>query len=150
MMRPVFTMCLMLLTSSVIGLPQERPNPNDERNTVLSLEVLWNQVEQNKDSKALNQLLGSTLSYIDETGLLMNKSQFLVSVTRTSLGTDQILNEGMTAERYGEVILVTGTSREKGIEQGNQFSKRGRFTDFWVKQAAVWQCVSSQTTLVRK
>ena len=143
-------MCLMLLTSSVIGLPQERPNPNDERNTVLSLEVLWNQAEQNKDSKALNQLLGSTLTYIDETGLLMNKSQFLVSVTRTSLGTDQILNEGMTAERYGDVILVTGTYREKGIEKGKQFSQRGRFTDVWVKQAEIWQCVSSQTTLVRK
>ena len=149
MMRPVFTMCLMLLTSSVIGLPQERPNPNDERNTVLSLEVLWNQAEQNKDSKALNQLLGSTLSYIDETGLLMNKSQFLVSVRRTSLGTDQILNEGMTAERYGDLILVTGTYREKGIEKGKQFLKRGRFTDVWVKQAEIWQCVSSQTTLVR-
>jgi len=149
-MRPLFTICLMLLASPVIGLPQEKSNSNDERSAVLSLEVLWNQAEQNKDSKALNQLLGSTLSYIDETGLLMNKSQFLASVARTSLGTDQIFNEGMTANRYGDVILITGTYREKGTENGKQFAKRGRFTDVWVKQAGIWECVSSQTTLLRK
>jgi ketosteroid isomerase-like protein len=140
----------MLLTSSVIGLSQERSSLNDETSTVLSLEVLWNQAEQSKDSKALNQLLGSTLTYIDETGLQMDKSEFLVSVTRTSLNTDQIFNEGMTAKRYGDVILVTGTYREKGIEKGKQFSKRGRFTDVWVKQAGMWKCVSSQTTLLLK
>ena len=149
-MRLLFTMCLMLLTSPVTGLPQERSNLNDEKGTVLSLEVLWNQAEQSKDSKALNQLLGSTLTYIDESGLLMNKSQFLVSVTRTSLNTDQIFNEGMRADRYGDVILVTGTYREKGIEKGKPFSKRGRFTDVWAKQAGIWQCVSSQTTLMLK
>jgi uncharacterized protein DUF4440 len=149
-MRLLFTMCLMLLTSPVTGLPQERSNSNDEKGTVLSLEVLWNQAEQSKDSKALNQLLGSTLTYIDESGLLMNKSQFLVSVTRTSLNTDQIFNEGMRADRYGDVILVTGTYREKGIEKGKPFSKRGRFTDVWAKQAGIWQCVSSQTTLMLK
>ena len=149
-MRLLFTMCLMLLTSPVTGLPQERSNSNDEKGTVLSLEVLWNQAEQSKDSKALNQLLGSTLTYIDESGLLMNKSQFLVSVTRTSLNTDQIFNEGMRADRYGDVILVTGTYREKGIEKGKPFLKRGRFTDVWAKQAGIWQCVSSQTTLLVK
>ena len=149
-MRPLFTMCLMLLTGSMIGLPQERPNPNDERGTVLSLEILWNQAEQSKDAKALNQLLGSTLTYIDETGLLMDKSEFLVSVARTSLNTDQIFNEGMTAKRYGDVILVTGTYREKVIEKGKPFLKRGRFTDVWAKQAGIWQCVSSQTTLLVK
>jgi ketosteroid isomerase-like protein len=150
MMRPLLTLCLMLLTSSVIGLPQERSNPNDEKSTVLSLEILWNQAEQSKDAKALNQLLGSTLTYIDETGLLMDKSEFLVSVTRTSLNSDQIFNEGMTAKRYGDVILVTGAYREKGVEKGKSFVKRGRFTDVWAKQTGIWQCVSSQTTLLLK
>jgi|ERR1700722_8417664 ketosteroid isomerase-like protein len=150
MTRPLLTVCLMLFASSVIGLSQERSNSNDEKAKVLSLEVLWNQAEQSKDAKALNQLLGNTLTYIDETGLLLDKSEFLVSVTRTSLDTDQIFNEGMTANRYGDVILVTGTYREKGIEKGKPFVKRGRFTDVWAKQAGIWQCVSSQTTLLLK
>jgi ketosteroid isomerase-like protein len=148
MMKPLVIVGLLFLASSGSVPSQVRSNPNDEQSTVLALEVLWNQAEQSKDAKAVEQLLGGTLTYIDENGLLMSKSEFVASVGRASFHADQIFNEGMTAQRYGDVILVTGTYRETRTEKGKPFSSRGRFTDVWTKQGGTWLCVASQTTLI--
>ncbi|HZQ96319.1 MAG TPA: nuclear transport factor 2 family protein [Candidatus Sulfotelmatobacter sp.] len=113
---------------------------------VLALETAWNEAEAHRDVNALAVLISPTFAYTDVDGSFMNKQQFLASI-RASHDT-QIVNEGVNAESYGDVIVVTGSYREQGTENGKSYTRRGRFTDTWVGKDGQWLCVASQETLI--
>jgi len=56
----------------------------------------------------------------------------------------------MKLHRYGDTVVVTGATREKGTEKGKPFSHQGRFTDTWIKKEGQWLCVASQLSLIGK
>jgi ketosteroid isomerase-like protein len=149
-MRTMIAACMMMAATGILGAGQERRRPSDEEGRILALETAWNHAEQNKDVAALDQLLASTLIYIDYDGTLQNKAQFLAEAKRESLHPEQITNDEMTAHVYGDAAVVTGIYREKGISKGKPYSRRGRFTDTWVKENGTWLCVASQSTLMSK
>ena len=76
----------------------------------------------------------------------MDKQQLIASIHASR--SSQIVNEGMKAESYGDTIVVTGSYREQGTENGKAYTHRGRFTDTWVKKDDQWLCVASQETLI--
>lgn len=116
---------------------------------VLALENAWNEAQSHRDEKALASLIASTFAYTDAQGNFMDKAQFLAGVREEPA--TQIVNEGMKAESYGEmVVVVTGAYREQGTEKGKPYSERGRFTDTWIQQNGQWLCVASQETLIAK
>jgi hypothetical protein len=106
--------------------------------------------EQSKDAAALNQLLADTFVYVDYDGALMNKKQFLASTINGEVQNEQINNEGMTIQIYGDAAVVNGAYRDKGLEKGKPFSRHGRFTDAWISRNGIWQCVASQSTLIKQ
>jgi ketosteroid isomerase-like protein len=119
-----------------------------ERTKILALENAWNQAEEHKDVKALEELLDASLVYVDYDGSMMDKAQFIASIKAPALHPEQIVNESMTAHVYGENAVVTGVYREKGEKNGKPYSRRGRFTDTWVYLHGTWVCVASQSTLI--
>jgi hypothetical protein len=147
-MRTGMVVCVLLWFVSMPLAAQEDAHGGSERTKILALENAWNQAEQNKDTKALDGLLASTLVYIDYDGSLMDKAKFMASVKAPSLHPEQIVNESMTAYMYGDSAVVTGIYREKGVRNGKPYSRRGRFTDTWVNQGGTWVCASSQSTLI--
>jgi ketosteroid isomerase-like protein len=147
-MRSGMVICVLLSFVSMPLAGQEAAHGDSERTKILALENAWNQAEQNKDTKALDGLLASTLVYIDYDGSLMDKAKFMASVKAPSLHPEQIVNESMTAYMYGDSAVVTGIYREKGMRNGKPYSRRGRFTDTWVNQGGTWVCASSQSTLI--
>jgi ketosteroid isomerase-like protein len=149
-MRTMIAMCMVMTAAGILWAGQERRKPSEEEGRILALETAWNHAEQNKDVVALDQLLASTLVYIDYDGSLQNKAQFLAEAKSESLHPEQITNDEMTAHVYGDAAVVTGIYREKGISKGKPYSRRGRFTDTWVKENGTWLCVASQSTLMGK
>ncbi|MFI5058043.1 MAG: nuclear transport factor 2 family protein [Candidatus Acidiferrales bacterium] len=149
-MRMMIAACVMMVLTGLLGRGQEKPGFSDDEGRILALETAWNHAEQHKDVAALDQLLANTLVYIDYDGSLQSKAQFLAEAKSESLHPEQIINEEMTAYVYGGAAVVTGIYREKGISKGKPYSRRGRFTDTWVKENGTWQCVASQSTLMSK
>jgi ketosteroid isomerase-like protein len=149
-MRTMIATCLLIAATSILGAGQEKPRLTDDEGRILALETAWNHAEQNKDVAGLDQLLASTLVYTDYDGSLQNKAQYLAEAKSESLHPEQITNDEMTAHVYGDAAVVTGIYREKGISKGKPYSRRGRFTDTWVKENGAWQCVASQSTLMSK
>jgi ketosteroid isomerase-like protein len=123
-------------------------NADAEKSKILALETAWNLAEQHKDVRALDELLGSNLVAIDYDGSIQTKEQFLASVRRPELHPEQIVNESSTVYMYGTTAVVTGIYREKGIDKGKPYLRRGRFTDTWVYGNGAWQCAASQSTLI--
>ena len=146
-MKVIVAVCSLFLTISLVALAQET-RTSDEEGRILALETAWNHAEESKDAAALDQLLASTLVYIDYDGSIMNKKQFLDTIKAESLHPAQIINDEMSAHMYGDAAVVTGIYREKGTDRGKPYQRRGRFTDTWVKQSGTWQCVASQSTLI--
>lgn len=54
----------------------------------------------------------------------------------------------MTAHLYGGSAVVTGIYREKGVNHGKPYLRRGRFTDTWVYRDNTRVCVASPSTLI--
>jgi ketosteroid isomerase-like protein len=147
-MRAIFTLVLFGLFSAMVLVAQDSSKRSSEEGRLRALESAWNHAEQMKDAAALNQLLSESLVYVDYDGTLQNKKEFLASMLRSDVQQEQINNDGMTVYVYGDAAVVTGVYRDKGVEKGKAFARRGRFTDTWVKQSGVWQCVASQSTLI--
>lgn len=138
----LFCLCAVSLTAAQANLPSA------EETKILALENAWNQAEEDKDVTALDSLLDPTLVYIDYDGSFMDKAQFMASVPAPSLHPEQIVNESMSANVYGDSAVVTGIYREKGTRNGKTYLRRGRFTDTWVYRNGTWTCVASQSTLI--
>jgi ketosteroid isomerase-like protein len=141
--------CLALLSFWLLPKSHSQGASQDE-GRILALENAWNHAEQTKDVKALEQLLSSQLVYVDYDGSTMGKQEFLAQVKSEGLEPDQIVNEQQTAHVFGDCAIVTGIYREKGTNKGKPFSRRGRFTDTWVKFGETWECVASQSTLIQQ
>ena len=146
-MRSLLMGGVLVLGCAILVIAQDSSKSGEE-GRLLALESAWNHAEQSKDAAALNQLLGESLVYTDYDGTFLNKKEFLASTLRNDVQQEQINNDGMTVHVYGNAAVVTGVYRDKGIEKGKPFQRRGRFTDTWVKQNGAWQCVASQSTLI--
>jgi ketosteroid isomerase-like protein len=148
-MRSLFVTSVVLLFSSVLLVAQESSKPRGEEAHLLALESAWNHAEQSKDASALGQLLADTFFYVDYDGTLMNKKEYLASTANNEVQQEQINNEGMTVHIYGNAAVVNGIYGDKGLEKGKPFSRHGRFTDTWIREKDTWQCVASQSTLIK-
>ncbi len=149
-MRASLMSVVLILLCVVLGRAQDSSKRSAEEGRLLALESAWNHAEQSKDAVALNQLLGESLTYVDYDGTLLNKKEFLETTLHNNVQQEQINNDGMTVHLYGNAAVVTGIYRDKGVENGKPFQRRGRFTDTWVNQNGAWQCVASQSTLITR
>jgi ketosteroid isomerase-like protein len=148
-MRSLLVTSAVLLLSSVFLIAQESSKPGGEEAHLLALESAWNHAEQSKDASALGQLVADSFVYVDYDGTLMNKKEYLASTANHDVQQEQINNEGMTVHIYGNAAVVNGIYRDKGLEKGKPFSRHGRFTDTWIREKDAWQCVASQSTLIK-
>lgn len=149
-MKAIAAAALLFAVAGSLAHGQTTSGQDDEKTRILALENAWNQAEEHKDTKSLDSLLASSLVYIDYDGSLMTKAQFLASARQPALHPEVITNESMTVEIYGDTAVVNGVYREKGVNKGKAYLRRGRFTDTWVKVNGTWQCVASQSTLISK
>ena len=148
-MKAVVPLFVVLCACAVWGTPQKPAKTSGEEGRIIALESAWDQAEHNKDANALANLLADDLVYVDYDGSMSTKQQFLASVKNPDVGAEQINNEGVTVHLYGNNVAVsTGIYREKGIEKGKPFLRRGRFTNVWLNQNGKWECIASQSTLI--
>ena len=148
-MRPLLAASVLFVLSAVLVFAQDQPK-NGEEGHLRALESAWNHAEQSKDAAALKQLISDSFEYVDYDGTLMNKKEFLASILSNNVQGEQINNDGMTVHIYGNAAVVNGIYRDRGLENGKPFSRRGRFTDTWIYQNGAWQCVASQSTLISR
>lgn len=138
----VFCACAFALAA------QQRAKPSGEEGRIIALESAWDQAEQNKDATALTNILADDLVYVDYDGSISTKQQFLADVKSADITGEQINNEGVTVHMYNNVAVSTGIYRDKGIEKGKPFQRRGRFTNVWLNRNGKWECIASQSTLI--
>jgi ketosteroid isomerase-like protein len=98
----------------------------------------------------MGKMLDSDFVLTDYDGTVMSKTQFLASIQDKSTQLTVEVCDDMKLHRYGDTVVVTGATREKGTEKGKPLSHQGRFTDTWIKKEGQWLCVASQLSLIGK
>lgn len=148
-MKAVYSILPLLGVCAVLGAAQQATKPTGEEGRIIALESAWDQAEQNKDVNALANLLADNIVYVDYDGSISTRQQLLADVKSADVTGEQINNEGVTVRLYGSNVAVsTGIYRDKGIEKGKPFSRRGRFTNVWLNHNGKWECIASQSTLI--
>ena len=117
---------------------------------IIALENLWNQMQINHDAEAMGKLLHENFVLTDYDGTVMSKTAFLASIRDSSNKLTLEVSEDMKLHRFGETVVVTGATHEKGSLKGKAYEHFGRFTDTWVKQDGQWVCIASHLGLLQK
>jgi len=134
---------LATLLGGVSAVGQNVGDP-DAASKVLALERLWGQGAHLRDVKALDSIFDEGLVNVDIDGRLMTKAQTLADTLTT--GPVEIVVESTGARVHGDVVVVTGVLRLKGVDHGKPYLRRGRFADTWLYKNAQWVCIGSETT----
>ena len=149
MFRKLTLMLLLALCSAAYAYAQE-PGITAGENQLLSLENAWNLAQLRHDAKSLASLVGEKFIYTDYDGTVMNKAQFLLDAQDLAYNPVLVTNENTKVDLYRNAAVVSGTYHTKGTYKGKPFDHRGRFTDMWIYENSLWQCVASHTTLIHK
>jgi hypothetical protein len=148
MKTQVVAIALLVVFGAATARAQRQTSISDDESKIRALESAWNLAEEEKNIGALDQMLAATFVYTEFDGSFSDKAQFLKSVKTSAPTSDQITNQEVAVALYGTTAVVTGIFKEKGIENGKPFTRRGRFTDTWLNQNGVWLCIASQATLL--
>lgn len=146
-MREMFLASAMLLLGVFSGGAQQATK-SEEGGRVQALENAWNHALEVKDVKALDMLLANTFVSVDIDGSVASKGEFLASIKSPDYQPSQAVTEQSTVQVYGDVAVVVGIFRIKGVAKGKPYVHRERFVDTWVKISGAWQCLATTSTLI--
>jgi ketosteroid isomerase-like protein len=141
-------LCAVLLLVTVSLLVARQTNDSDEGGRVLALEKAGNVAIEHKDTKALDMLLDDTLVSVDTDGSKQSKKEFLAAIAASHDQEAQTVIEQTSVQVYGDVAVVVGVLRMKGMDKGKPYTRRERFVDTWIKANNTWQCVATTGTLI--
>ena len=129
---------------------QTSASAQGDEERILALENIWNQAQMNHDATAMSSMLHPDFVFTDYDGTVMAKPQFLASIRDTSNTLSMEVSDDMKLHRFGDTVVVTGATHEKGKQKGKSYEHYGRFTDTWIRQNNQWLCVASQLALLQK
>ncbi len=144
------TFCYLLLVLSALGQAGQTPKDDSQPNKLIFMERLWNEAQVNRDSRALDAMLGAHFVNTEYDGEVSDRTQFLAGIRDPQFNLSSLTIQDTKVSMYGDSAVVTGTYRTKGTYQGKPYEHIGRFTDTWVFAEGRWQCVASHTSLVKK
>jgi ketosteroid isomerase-like protein len=140
---------LIVLCFPWILSAQQSNNTGDETR-IIGFENIWNLAQKNHDANAMAGMLHPDFVFTDYDGTVMTKPQFLASIRDTSNTLTLEVSDDMALHRFGDTVVVTGATHEKGKQKGKAYEHYGRFTDTWIRHNNEWLCVASQLGLLQK
>ena len=143
--------CAFLLIVALIGqAAAQNPKDDSQQTKLLVMERLWNEAQVNRDSRALDAMLGSAFVNTEYDGEVSDKAKFLADIRDPQFNLTSLTIQDLKVSMYADSAVVVGTYRTKGSFQAKPYEHVGRFTDTWVFTEGRWQCVASHTSLLKK
>ena len=140
---------LIVFLSWNLFAQQPSLSEGDEKR-IVALENIWNQAQIAHDSTGMGSMLHPDFVFTDYDGTVMSKPQFLASIRDTSNTLSLEVSDDMKLHRFGDTVVVTGATHERGKQKGKAYEHYGRFTDTWMRYNGEWLCVASQLGLLQK
>lgn len=139
-----FLSCLLVLL--VLAMP--RPLPAAGQDELLAIDASWNTLRLRSDVAGLDQLLADDWVLTHSDGKVQTKGDYLDELATRSRSNQAIGNEDVRLRRYGDAAVVTGTSVQSGVSNGQPWNGRFRFTRVWVERDGHWVMVASHSSRI--
>jgi hypothetical protein len=140
----------LLLALAAITAPALAQTPHSEIETnILALETAWTQAQTSRNTQTLSTLLADNFVYTGYTGAVMTKKEFLADLKDGSYAPTLVVNQNQKVVSYNHAAVVTGVYHTKGMYRSRPFERWGHFTDIWLFQDNLWQCVASHTSPIK-
>jgi ketosteroid isomerase-like protein len=141
--------CCALLMLGYFG--QAAAQQSDQRESkLLVLERLWNEAQVNRDSAALDALVGERFVNTEYDGEVSDRAKFLSDIKDPLFKPSAANIQDVKVNIFGETAVIIGIYHTRGTYQGRAYDHLGRFTDTWISENGKWQCVASHTSLLKK
>ena len=119
----------------------------DERvKEVLETEARWTRAFLKGDVATLNTLMDEDYEQIQPDGAVKTKAEVLASFEGGARQWELAESDEHSVRLYGDVAVLTGRWRGKGINHAQPFDYAARFVSVYVKRPAGWRMVSDHST----
>jgi len=100
------------------------------------------------DMSANERYLADTFVFTGPDGLVENKAQSINDLKSGDLKLQSASIDDAKVNVYGDTVIVTYSSNDKGTYKGNDISGKTRWTDVFVKRNGKWQLVATHGSRV--
>ena len=136
----------MFLVAALVSHAQA-PAAGTEK-AVLALENQWLEAEKTNNPDLLAGLFGDKYIATGPDGKLEDRAQTVADAKARKWTSAEY--ENVKVQAYGDVAIVTGGYKGKGMDSGKPFNEHLRWTDTWVKMSdGKWLLVASQYSPVK-
>jgi ketosteroid isomerase-like protein len=115
---------------------------------LLAMDATWNEMRMKPDVAGLDRLLADDWMLTHSDGRVQYKADYLDELRTSTRRNQGIGNEDLRVRRYGDTVVVTGTSVQSGISNGQPWSGRFRFTRVWVQRDGGWKLIASHSSRI--
>src|ERR1051326_3632078 len=135
-------------SSTTSVMPTKKSTPEA---TIRDIEDKWEASVKNHDASVAQAYLADDFRGVSSKGKLMKKSDMLSEIKKDTDVYSSTKNGKVDVRVFGgQFAVATGTSTEEGKDKaGQSFKRTFRWTDAWVLRKDKWQCVASQSMLVK-
>jgi len=135
-------------SSPAADMPAKKSTPEA---TIRDIEDKWEGSVMRHDSAVPQAYLADDFRGVSSKGKVMSKSNLLSELKKDTDTYTSTKNGKIEVHVFGgQFAVASGTSTEVGkAKDGKAFDRTFRWTDVWVLRKDKWQCVASQSMLVK-
>ena len=140
-------LALLALLGPLAAAAGPTPPAAADRETIAQLtrqSDAWDQAIVRKDRGAVAANMAEDFRDIDGHGDVSDKTTFLEDILSPKLSIDPYKVENFDVRLYGDVALLSGTTRMTGHFDGKPFTSHYRYIDIYVRREGHWRVVSVQ------
>lgn len=101
------------------------------------------------DLQGLEKFFASDLTYVHSSGALENRTEFLDKLrTGERKYVSMEHDPGVAVRSYGDVAILTGSTKVQVVVKGQTQNLRLRFTEAWLRHGKQWQVVAWHATKI--
>ncbi|MBF6023836.1 nuclear transport factor 2 family protein [Lysobacter niastensis] len=115
---------------------------------LLATDASWNTLRLSADVAGLDRLLADDWLLTHSDGKVQARAEYLEELSTRSRRNQAIGNEDVRLRRYGDTAVVTGTSVQSAVSNGQPWQGRFRFTRVWVQRDGHWVMVASHSSRI--
>ena len=117
MLRSIFY-CLLLALAATGAGPAQNAKDDSQQTKLLVMEHLWNEAQVNRDSRALDSMIGSAFVNTEYDGEVSDKTKFLADIKAPQFKPSSLTIEDLKVSMYAASAVVVGAYHTKGTYQG--------------------------------
>lgn len=149
MKRILFVLALIVCVCASFTFGQTKEKKS-KRNLKVEQELRalvrqWDEADVKQDVMVLNRLLADEFAFVGG----IDKKKYLAFIESGNAGIVSAVSDNVKVRVYGDTAILTGLDTIKGKRKGQEYVERYLYMDVWMKRGNRWQCVATQSELLK-